>query len=27
MYRVNIEEFLNLDNKNLYELTFDTIDA
>lgn len=27
MYRVNIEEFANLDNKNLYELTFDPIDA
>lgn len=27
MYRVNIEEFVNLDNKDLYELTFDTIDA
>lgn len=27
MYRVNIEEFANLDNKNLYELTFDTIDS
>lgn len=26
-YRVNIEEFANLDNKNLYELTFDPIDA
>lgn len=25
MYRVNIEEFANLDNKKLYELTFDTI--
>ncbi|MFE0441063.1 hypothetical protein ACFW0C_00285 [Aerococcus sp. NPDC058936] len=27
MYRVNIEKFLNLDDKNLYELTFDTIDS
>lgn len=27
MYRVNIEEFANLDDKNLYELTFDPIDA
>lgn len=27
VYRVNIEEFVNLDNKDLYELTFDTIDA
>ncbi|OYQ64984.1 hypothetical protein [Aerococcus sp. 1KP-2016] len=27
MYRVNIEEFANLDDKNLYELTFDSIDA
>lgn len=27
MYQVNIEEFANLDNKNLYELTFDPIDA
>lgn len=27
MYQVNIEEFVNLDNKDLYELTFDTIDA
>lgn len=27
MYRVNIEEFANLDNKKLYELTFDTIDS
>lgn len=26
MYRVNIEEFVNLDDKDLYELTFDTID-
>ncbi|UXR39163.1 hypothetical protein MUA41_13020 (plasmid) [Staphylococcus simulans] len=26
-YRVNIEEFVNLDDKDLYELTFDTIDA
>ena len=25
MYRVNIEEFVNLDDKDLYELTFDTI--
>lgn len=25
LYRVNIEEFANLDNKKLYELTFDTI--
>lgn len=27
MYRVNIEEFANLDDKNLYELAFDPIDA
>ena len=27
MYQVNIEKFVNLDNKDLYELTFDTIDA
>lgn len=27
MYRVNIEEFANLDDKDLYELTFDTIDS
>ncbi|MBZ1528209.1 hypothetical protein J3325_10705, partial [Leuconostoc mesenteroides] len=27
MYRVNIEKFVNLDNKDLYELTFDIIDA
>lgn len=27
MYRVNIEKFVNLNNKDLYELTFDTIDA
>lgn len=27
MYRVNIEEFVNLDDKDLYELTFDTIDS
>ena len=27
MYRVNIEEFANLDDKNLYELVFDPIDA
>lgn len=27
MYRVNIEEFVNLDNKDLYEITFDIIDA
>lgn len=27
MYRVNIEEFPNLDDKDLYELTFDTIDS
>lgn len=26
-YRVNIEEFVNLDDKDLYELTFDTIEA
>lgn len=26
-YRVNIEEFVNLDDEDLYELTFDTIDA
>ena len=26
MYRVNIEEFVNLDDKDLYELTFETID-
>ncbi len=26
MYRVNIEKFVNLDDKDLYELTFDTID-
>src|SRR5699024_10373792 len=25
--RVNIEEFVNFDDKDLYELTFDTIDA
>ncbi|MGG3879429.1 hypothetical protein ABET37_21780, partial [Bacillus subtilis] len=25
LYRVNIEEFANLDNKKLYELTFDII--
>ena len=25
MYRVNIEEFVNLDDKDLYELTFDSI--
>lgn len=25
MYRVNIEEFVNLDDKDLYELTFETI--
>lgn len=27
MYRVNIEEFVNLDDKDLYELTFNTIDS
>ena len=27
MYRVNIEKFLNMDDKDLYELTFDTIDS
>lgn len=27
MYRVKIEEFANLDDKDLYELTFDTIDS
>lgn len=26
-YRVNIEEFVNLDDKDLYEMTFDTFNS